>query len=126
MACPACAHFTIDDGRKVDEVLLRQIRNYARGTQALRPAIVRSAKLQDKDCSTQWEMPFDTATSYNVDILVQCQRFTSHRHYSFTSTFFVPSSGMPSWLTASSFIPSLAMLSALIASDSVALFAVVS
>jgi len=49
-----CANIvTIDDGRKVDEVLLRQIRSYAQDMQALRPAIVRSAMLQDKDCSTQ-------------------------------------------------------------------------
>ncbi|MGU7779388.1 hypothetical protein [Burkholderia sp. PU8-34] len=62
-----CAtHYTVDDGRKVDEVLLKEIRTYAQGTQALRPAIVRSADLHDKECSTQWELPFDTATSYAV------------------------------------------------------------
>ena len=62
-----CAtHYTVDDGRKVDEVLLKQIRTYAQGEQALRPAIVRSADLHDKGCSTQWELPFDTATSYSV------------------------------------------------------------
>jgi hypothetical protein len=62
-----CAtHYTVDDGRKVDEALLHQIRTYAQGTQTIRPAIVRSADLHDTDCSTQWELPFDAATSYDV------------------------------------------------------------
>ncbi len=62
-----CAtHYTVDDGRKVDEKLLQQIRTYAGGLQAIRPAIVRSADLHDKDCSTQWELPFETATTYSL------------------------------------------------------------
>ena len=60
-----CAmQYTVDDGRKVDETLLQEIHTYAQGSQALRPAIVRSADLHDKNCSTQWELPFDTASSY--------------------------------------------------------------
>jgi len=62
----ACAgpKFTVDDGRKVDEVLLGNIRAYGSGEQTLRPAIQRSAALHDKDCDKQWELPFAVATSY--------------------------------------------------------------
>lgn len=61
----ACAgpKFTVDDGRKVDEVLLGNIRAYGAGERALRPAIVRTGQLQDKDCDTQWELPIAVATS---------------------------------------------------------------
>ncbi len=62
----ACAgpKFTVDDGRKVDEALLGSIRSYGSGEQSLRPAIVRSAALKDKECDKQWELPFAVATSY--------------------------------------------------------------
>ena len=65
----ACASpgYTVDDGRKVDEVLLADIRTYGAGEQALRPAIVRSADLQDPECDTQWELPFSVATSYGAN-----------------------------------------------------------
>ncbi|WP_233809444.1 YgdI/YgdR family lipoprotein [Paraburkholderia sp. HP33-1] len=56
--------YTVDDGRQVDEKLLAQIRTYADGERALRPAIVRSADLHDQDCSHQWELPFDAYTTY--------------------------------------------------------------
>lgn len=61
----ACAapKFTVDDGRKVDEVLLGNIKSYGAGEQALRPAIVRSGALNDAQCDTQWELPFSVATS---------------------------------------------------------------
>ncbi|WP_168795283.1 hypothetical protein [Paraburkholderia aromaticivorans] len=55
--------YTVDDGRKVDDTLLAQIRTYGEGTRALRPAIVKSAELHDKNCSTQWELPFAFGTS---------------------------------------------------------------
>jgi len=58
--------YTVDDGRKVFETLLAQIRTYAEGDRVLRPAIVKSAALHDKDCSTQWELPFDAESSYSV------------------------------------------------------------
>lgn len=58
--------YTIDDGRKVDEKLLANIRTLGNGAQAIRPAITKSAALQDKDCDTQWELPFDVATSYDL------------------------------------------------------------
>jgi len=58
--------YTVDDGRKVDEKLLAQIRTYGQGAQAIRPAIVKSAELHDKDCSTQYELPFEAETSYAV------------------------------------------------------------
>lgn len=58
--------YTIDDGRKVDEKLLANIRALGNGAQAIRPAITKSAALQDKECDTQWELPFDVATSYDL------------------------------------------------------------
>ncbi|WP_310387027.1 hypothetical protein [Roseateles sp.] len=62
----ACAapKYTVDDGRKVDESLLANIRAYGNGEQSLRPAIVRSAMLKDATCDHQWELPFAVATSY--------------------------------------------------------------
>ncbi len=65
----ACAapQYTVDDGSKVNEALLAHIRNFGAGEQALRPAIQRSAALQDPDCDTQWELPFSVATSYDLD-----------------------------------------------------------
>jgi hypothetical protein len=55
--------YTVDDGRKVDEVLLGNIRAYGAGERTLRPAIVRSGALKDADCDTQWELPVAVATS---------------------------------------------------------------
>ena len=55
--------YTVDDGRPVNPQLLEQIRLYGQGEQALRPAIRRSAALQDPDCSHQWELPFTLASS---------------------------------------------------------------
>jgi len=65
----ACAgpQYTVDDGRKVNEVLLGNIRAFGAGEKALRPAIVRSATLKDPDCDTQWELPFSVATSYEMN-----------------------------------------------------------
>ena len=56
--------YTVDDGRKVDEVLLQSMRHYGAGERALRPAIVRSAALADPACDVQWELPIAVATSY--------------------------------------------------------------
>ena len=66
----ACASnkFTVDDGRKVDEVLLANIRAYGSGEQILRPAIVRSAALKDPECEPQWELPFAMATAYGWNL----------------------------------------------------------
>lgn len=63
----ACAgpKYTVDDGRKVNEALLSNIRAYGLGEKTLRPAIVRSAALHDPECDTQWELPFSVATSYD-------------------------------------------------------------
>ena len=65
----ACAgpKYTVDDGRKVNEELLANIRTYGAGEQALRPAIARSAALKDKECDKQWELPFAVATSYDLN-----------------------------------------------------------
>lgn len=63
-ALAGCATtYTVDDGRKVDETLLAQIRTYGDGARALQPALVKSAELHDKDCATQYVLPFATATS---------------------------------------------------------------
>ena len=61
----ACAgpKYTVDDGRKVNEELLSNIRTFGSAESALRTAIVRSAELKDKDCDKQWELPFSVATS---------------------------------------------------------------
>lgn len=59
--------YTVDDGRKVNETLLANLRLLGHGERALRPAIVRSAALKDPDCSHQWELPFSVATSYEWD-----------------------------------------------------------
>jgi len=59
----AAPRYTTDDGRKVNEELLAQIRHYGAGERAIRPAIVRSSALADPDCDKQWELPFSVATS---------------------------------------------------------------
>lgn len=58
----ACStvQYTVDDGRKVNETL----RALGHGERALRPAIARSAALNDPDCSRQWELPISVATSF--------------------------------------------------------------
>jgi hypothetical protein len=61
--CASGPKFTVDDGRKVDEALLAGMRAYGAGERLIRPAIARSAALQDKDCDKQWELPFAVATS---------------------------------------------------------------
>lgn len=65
-ACAAPNKYTVDDGRQVNEELLGHIRTYGAGEKALRPAIARTAALQDPDCATQWELPFSVATSYDL------------------------------------------------------------
>ncbi len=55
--------YTVDDGRKVNETLLANLRLMGHGERALRPAIVRSAALRDPGCSRQWELPFSVASS---------------------------------------------------------------
>ena len=64
----ACAgpKYTVDDGRKVDEVLLANIRTYGSGERALRPAIAKSAGLKDPACDKQWELPFSVASAYDL------------------------------------------------------------
>jgi hypothetical protein len=66
LAACAAPQYTVDDGRAVNEELLGHIRTYGAGEKALRPAIARSAELQDPDCDTQWELPFSVATSYDL------------------------------------------------------------
>lgn len=63
LAACAAPKYTVDDGRKVDEVLLANIRDYGAGERALRPAIARASALKDKDCDTQWELPFSVESS---------------------------------------------------------------
>lgn len=59
--------YTVDDGSKVDEKFLADIRAYGRGEQLIRPNIARSAALKDPDCDKQWELPFTVASSYDLD-----------------------------------------------------------
>lgn len=61
--CASTNTYTVDDGRKVNETLLRNLRDFGAGERALRPAIVRSARLVDKDCDKQWELPFSLGSS---------------------------------------------------------------
>lgn len=61
--CAGTREFTRDDGRKVNEELLQQIRVYGAGERALRPAIARSAALNDPECDKQWELPFAVASA---------------------------------------------------------------
>ncbi|MFZ2855859.1 MAG: hypothetical protein WAZ34_17315 [Rhodocyclaceae bacterium] len=58
--------YTVDDGSPVDEQLLSEIRLFGKGHEALRPSIVKTALLADKDCDTQWELPFAVASSYDL------------------------------------------------------------
>jgi hypothetical protein len=55
--------FTLDDGRPVDPTLLGSIVAYGHGERAIRPAIARTARLNDPDCDKQWELPFAVASS---------------------------------------------------------------
>lgn len=65
----ACAgpKYTVDDGRKVNEEFLAQLRSFGEGERIVRPAIARAAALKDKDCDKQWELPFTVATSQSFD-----------------------------------------------------------
>ena len=55
--------YTVDDGRKVDEALLKNIRTYGAGQNAIRTALVRADALKDEDCDKQWEIPFAVSSS---------------------------------------------------------------
>jgi hypothetical protein len=59
----ASPKYTADDGRAVNPVLLEQIGLYGKGEQVLRPAIRRSAELNDPECDRQWELPVALASS---------------------------------------------------------------
>lgn len=61
--CASTPGYTVDDGRKVNETLLRNLREFGAGERALRPAIVRSSRLVDKACDKQWELPFSLSSS---------------------------------------------------------------
>jgi hypothetical protein len=63
----ATTRLTVDDGRKLDATLLSEMKAYGAGAAALRPAIVRSAALNDKNCSIQHELPFLAMTSYGIE-----------------------------------------------------------
>lgn len=56
-------NYTVDDGSPVDEKLLANIQLFGRAEQTLRPAVMRSSALRDKDCDKQWELPFAVASS---------------------------------------------------------------
>ena len=63
----ATTRLTVDDGRKLDDQLVSDMKAYGAGAAALRPAVVRSAALNDKNCSIQYELPFEAMTSYGVE-----------------------------------------------------------
>jgi len=65
----ACANkkYTVDDGRKVNEQLLAEIRTYGEAERLVRPAIARSASLKDKECEKQWELPFSVASAESYE-----------------------------------------------------------
>lgn len=58
------ARYTVDDGRVIDPQVLTNIQAFGDAEQAIRPAIVRSARVLDAQCDKQWELPFSVATSY--------------------------------------------------------------
>lgn len=62
----ASTKLTVDDGRKLDEKVLANISSYGASVTTLRPAIIRTAALQDPDCSNQYELPFEASTTYGI------------------------------------------------------------
>ncbi len=64
----AAPQYTVDDGHSFDAALLERMRTYGQGVQAISPATVRSARLQDADCEKQWELPFSVATSFGASV----------------------------------------------------------
>jgi len=62
----ASPKLTVDDGRKLDEKLLVEMKTYGAGAAAIRPAIIKTAALNDKNCSIQFELPFEVLTSYGL------------------------------------------------------------
>lgn len=56
----------VDDGRKLDDKLLAEMKQYGSAVKVLRPAIVKSAALKDEECSKQYELPFDAWTSDGI------------------------------------------------------------
>ncbi len=59
----ATVKYTVDDGTAVDEKLLANIRLFGQAEKMVRPAVLRSAALQDKECDKQWELPIAVASS---------------------------------------------------------------
>jgi hypothetical protein len=62
----ASPKLTVDDGRKLDEKLLVEMKIYGTGAAAIRPAIIKTVALNDKNCSSQFELPFEVLTSYGL------------------------------------------------------------
>lgn len=61
--CASGPRYTVDDGRPVNTALLANIKALGAGERLLRPAIEQSAKLRDRECDKQWELPFVLASS---------------------------------------------------------------
>jgi hypothetical protein len=57
---------TVDDGRKLDRQLLVEMQAYGEAAAAIRPAIVRTATLNNTECSTQYELPFEVLSAYGL------------------------------------------------------------
>lgn len=67
----------VDDGRDINEQFLFDMTAYAAAAAALRPANVRSASVNDSDCDTQYELPFEAITAdgvYNADTRIAWMR----------------------------------------------------
>ncbi|NEX60703.1 hypothetical protein [Noviherbaspirillum galbum] len=65
-ACSA-PKYTVDDGRQIDPVLLRNLNAYKTGHAALRNAAIRSSALRDAECDKQWEFPVVFASSKGME-----------------------------------------------------------
>jgi hypothetical protein len=57
---------TEDDGRPLNAQLVAEMQDFGDAAAAIRPAIVRSAAIADKNCSSQYELPFDVFTTYGI------------------------------------------------------------
>jgi hypothetical protein len=57
------AKLLVDDGRKLDDKVLGEVRSYGAAATSLRPAVARAGALADPQCDTQYELPFEVSSS---------------------------------------------------------------
>jgi hypothetical protein len=58
------AKLLVDDGRKLDDKVLGEVRTYGAAATSLRPAVARAGVLADPQCDTQYDLPFEASSSY--------------------------------------------------------------